>query len=354
MIIFNEAKPKYDKLDELFDEYINNIKFSNQINIIVDVKEVSRKFFRPDTMKTDSRHRLLIEEISSDIINIISHYRNYFNKKGKYTNFYFLYSFKECTKMKEKFSDYKKEYYEKYFNDSDERSDIIKRAIEVVQKVVSVVPHAYFIETSNYDEFVYTKYIVENILNKNNELNLLLSNDDIFYQLINNHTILLNLKGIRSFLATEKNAVSILTKKENINLSPNSIPLILSLSGDKKYSFKSIPSVAIVKATQIVEKLVEEGKAQDVNSIEIPLDFTKLNSNNKNDKKIILNTDLIRENYKLIRADEMLYAHKSEIENKFIGYKKKTGSIKYFQELNAKIFNTYPLMLDMLLKGERY
>lgn len=48
MVIFNEAKPKYEKLDELLNDQLQDIRFSNQVNIIIDLKEVFKKFFRPD------------------------------------------------------------------------------------------------------------------------------------------------------------------------------------------------------------------------------------------------------------------------------------------------------------------
>ena len=111
MVIFNEAKPKYEKLDELLEEYIQDIRLSNQVNIIIDLKEILKKFFRPDVTSDNFSHRALIEEISSDIINTVGHYRNYFYKKGKYTNFYFLYSYEKCEKLIAENPNYKKDYY---------------------------------------------------------------------------------------------------------------------------------------------------------------------------------------------------------------------------------------------------
>ena len=147
MVIFNEAKPKYEKLDELFEPYILDIRFSNQVNIIVDLKEIAKKFLRPDVIASNPRSAL-IEEISSDMINVISHYRNYFYKKGKYTTFYFLYSFEKCEELKKKNPNYKETYYEKYFDNEEAKVSLIKNSIKVVEKVISVVPNAFFIETS--------------------------------------------------------------------------------------------------------------------------------------------------------------------------------------------------------------
>ena len=236
MVIFNEAKPKYEKLDELLDVQLHDIRFSNQVNVIVDLKEVVKKFFRPDVLAPfnyNENRRIIIEEIASDILNIISHYRNYFYKRGKYSTFYFLYSYEKCDELIKLNPDYKKEYYEKYFNESDSHVSLIRTAIKVIEKVMSGIPHCYFINTSKYDEFVYAKYI-KSIINKN-QLLFILSNDDVFFQLLDNNTFVLNLKGIKTELLTKENCISIITKKE-FKFSSNLLSLVLALSGSKKYS----------------------------------------------------------------------------------------------------------------------
>lgn len=350
MIILNESKIKYDKLNEILEQSLLDISFKPEINIIVDLKEVIKKFFRPDFFPNIVNVSEIIEEISSDIINIISHYRNYFYKKGKHSNFYFLYSFSECEEIKKAFPNYKKDFYDKYFRNKEDikKIDIIKSSMKIVEKVVNKVPYARFINTSKYDELVYAKFIIEKT--KENEMNIILSNDSTFFQLLNNHTFLINLKGIKSSLITKDNAIKDLIKEDS-ELSSNLIPLILSIGGNKKYSINNIPSVAIKKAVNILTILKNKDIVKDVNSIEIPLEFSKLDINNKLDKILIDNKESIIFNYKLNRADEILYSHKLEIESDFKILSK--GTIKNFLDLNAKVFVKFPLQLDMMLKGEK-
>lgn len=350
MVIFNEAKPKYEKLDELLEEYIQDIRLSNQVNIIIDLKEILKKFFRPDVTSDNFSHRALIEEISSDIINTVGHYRNYFYKKGKYTNFYFLYSYEKCEKLIAENPNYKKDYYEKYFDPNDEKVDIIKRSVQVIEKISAVTPHTYFINTSKYDEFIYAKYIKSTI--NDNELILILSNDDIFLQLLDKRTIQLNIKGIKSSILTNKNAINILTKKDEYRFSSNLIPLVLALGGHKKYSIEGVSSVAMIKACNIVNTLLEREIVTDVDSIEIPIQFSKLDLKNKMEKMIYDNKDEIISRYQLIRSDEMLYSNKLIIASDFI-FNKKIGSVNYFKDLNSKIFSQFPLQIEMILKGEK-
>ena len=49
--------------------------------------------------------------------------------------------------------EYKKEYYEKYFDENNEKCEIVKKSIQLLEKVSAVIPHTYFIETQN-DEFI--------------------------------------------------------------------------------------------------------------------------------------------------------------------------------------------------------
>lgn len=350
MLALNESKIKYEKLDELFGDLLFNIKFSQQVNIVIDLKEVIKKFFRPDLAPNIESNRLLIEELSADIINIISHYRNYFYKKNKYTTFFFLYSYNECEEFKKIFPNYKKEYYEKYFNSSDnsEKIALVKKAIQVSEKVINKIPNAYFVDTSNYDEFLYVRFIIEN--SKESDLNILLSNDTIFYQLLNSHTVLLNIKGIKSSLVKNNNAISILTKKET-NLTSAILPLLIALSGNEKYSIEGLPHVALIKATKIIESLIEREIMHDAESIKFPIEAVELNEKNKIDTLILSNIENLSKSYSLIRGDDIYFANKLNFGTALLP--KKSGTRETFLELNSKFFSMFPLQLDMFLKGEK-
>jgi len=350
MIIFNEAKPKYEKLDELLDAPLHNIRYSKQVNVIVDLKEITRKFFRPDIEPVNSG-RQLIEEIASDIINIISHYRNYFFKNSKYTSFFFMYSYNKCEELIKVYPSYKKEYYEKYLDLEDNaKGKVINKAIQVVEKVVNGIPHAYFIDTSKFDELLCTKYLLTNI--KPNEYTLILTNDSMFYQLLDENINILSLKGIKSELITKENAVNILTKKDDYKFSSALIPLVLALSGNKRYGFDGITNMALIKSANMVQMLLDRGLIIDAPSIKVPIEFAKLDPKNKFDQRLIENAKLISTNYENITLDNMLYNNKLLLMN-ICELTEKHSLISFFQELNAKFFSMHPLQLDMMLKGEK-
>ena len=108
--------------------------------------------------------KLEVERITSDIIGIVSHYRNYFYKYGKKSKFYFVYSEKECALLQRLNPDYKKEYYEKYFNSEEnkEKIKLLKRCNKALKIMITgYLPGCFYIESSDFDELAYFKYIIE-------------------------------------------------------------------------------------------------------------------------------------------------------------------------------------------------
>lgn len=348
MILFNEAKPKYDKLDELVESPIlENIRFSNKVNMIIDLKEIIRKYYRPDIDMTNINRKALIEELSSDMINTIGHWRNYFAKKGKKTKFYILYSFEKCSEIISELNDYKKDYYNEFLNPENERYSPINSAAKILFEISKVIPGSKMVDTSKTDEFVYAKFICTKL--PTNEATIILSNDDVFYQLINDNTFVISIKGIKSELFDKDSVIEKITGKD-IKLSVNVLPMILSLTGTKRYSYRSVPGVALIKATNIVSKLLEREKMVDTDSMEVPIDFDKLSEKDKLEKLLIDNKDQIIENYKFIRADEIMFKNKLLLLTDLVSDRKQ-GTANYFLQLNEKFFVRYPLNIDMLLNG---
>lgn len=350
MIVFKEIKIKYEHLDIILEEKLNNIRFSNNVNVIIDLKEIIRKVYRPDILSEDSISRDSIEELASDIIGIAAHYRNYFYKQGKYTSLYFMYSESECDLMKSKFEGYKKEHYEKYFYDPERanRHEMIKKAIDISKKVLSRVPNCQFVDTSEFDEFVMIKYLVQQV--PSNEIAIILSNDEIMAQLIDNHVFMLNIKSMDSDLLNEANAVSKLFKRST-QLSSKLVSLISAILGTQRYSLNTIENVGPYRAIKTVEHLVESGKILDTEYINFPIKKDALDKRNTYEKLILEHYDEIKQNFEIIRADDVVYSNQTNIMVKF-NKPKQTYSVNHFLELNAKIFTTYPISIDMLLKGE--
>jgi hypothetical protein len=350
MIIFKEIKVKYEYLDVILEEHLRNIRYSNNVNVIIDLKEVVRKVYRPDILDENSITNETIEELSSDIIGIAAHYRNYFYKNGKYSSIFFFYSGKECSIMKAKFPDYKKEYYQKYLYDPERaiRRGLIEKAVNISDKIINKVPNCQFIDSSDYDEFVMTKFLVQQI--PKNEFTLILSNDEVMAQLISSNVSIINMKSTNSDLLTETNAVSKIFKKDT-NISSKLVSLVSALIGTQHYSLYNIPNVGPHRAIKAVEHLLNTGKIMDTEYITFPIKVEKLDAKNTIEKMLIEHYDGIKKNYEIIRADDVLHSNQTNIKIKF-NKPIQTYSTNYFLELNAKVFTNHPISIDMLLKGE--
>lgn len=352
MLIFNEVKIKYDHLDALLEEKFVDIRLGNEVNVIVDLKEVFRKFFRPNIGIENLRGRDVIEEMTSDIINIIGHYRNYFYKKGKYTSVYFLYSKSECELMKAKHPGYKRHYYDKYFVGTDElekqKSQIVRKSVEALQKIIDHIPNSNFIDTSEFDEFIVASFLLSRT--KPSDMNIILSNDDLMCQLISRNTFVLNIKGIKTKIMDEKNALSVMTDKET-KLSIKLLPIVLSLAGAERYNLDNIDKVGLIKGISMVEKLVASGKLIDSEYVDFPLSESNLSEKDRVENSIRQNIERVRNNYSIIKSSDVLYTNTTNLTVLF-NRPKTMHTFSYYTDLNSKIFGSHPLNLDMLLKGE--
>ncbi len=342
-----EAFPKYEFLDEKLSEPLTNIKYSTNVNLIVDLKSIIRKCYRTDVNAITYDPKIVIEDISSSILNLIGHYRNYIYKYGRYTTVYFLYSEQECEALKEIYPDYKKYYYDKYFRNKDEflnLNNIIKATIKQIKIVCKYLPSVYYIETSKLDEFVYFNYLIRNIVNKN-DVNILLSSDPVMYQAMNKNTYAIDIKGNNSSIVTEFNVIAYLTGK-NTEISGNLLNLLLSLSGDEQYSINKINGYGYKKSFAIIKKLFDTQKLVDKTYLSYPasvmntIDITKENK------------ELLEENYKVIFPIQLQLQNDPILSTAFTFVKRK-GTMKQFKELNERIFLLYPLNLNAILRGEQ-
>jgi len=350
MIIFKEVKIRYDYLDTILKEKVQDIRFGNTVNIIVDLKEVFRKLFRPNVLEDSEVTPARVEELSSDVINIVSHYRNYFYKAGKYTSFYFLYSKSECNLMKIKYSDYKKEYYNEILKSSDEpkKANLVKKAVEISSKILNNVPNCTFIDTSEFDELVVSKFLISKT--NPNEINIILSNDEVMCQLLDNHTFMIDIKSNSSKLITTKNAITVFTKVKT-DISSNLIPLFAALTGTRRYSLFSIPRFAEKKAINVIEKLYKKDLLIDKSYVEFPIEYGHLSTSDNTEKLLAENLENIKKNYEIVTGNSLLYSKMSDL-TVLLNRAETVYTWNYFLDLNAKVFTRYPLSLDMLLKGE--
>ena len=341
-----EANIKYDLLDNLLKETLNNVKYSNNVNVIIDLKSIYRKVFRTDINNVIPDIVMGAEDVTSTIINIIGHYRNYLFKMNKYSTFYILYSINECEKLQNIYPDYKKYYYNKYLNNKEEYKqldNIVKTANNSVKIVSKYIPNVFYIDTSDLDEFVYCNYIIRNI-SKTNDLNILLSSDPIMYQTLDNKTFAIDLKGQHSKVITENNVLSYLTET-NAKISGNLLNLMLSICGNTEYNLQKIDGIGFKKAYKIIKSLVDNNIVVDKMHMILPKEIFKDNLLNEN-------KELIETNFKTVFPINIQLENENTLIRAF-AITKPVVTKQQFDELNTRIFVNYPINIVSLLRGEQ-
>lgn len=340
-----EGKPKYTLLDDLIGDKVSDVTIGSTVNIIVDMKQVYRKMFRNSIELEDNSPEYLkleTERITSDIVGLVSHYRNYFYKKGKYTSFFFIYSENECEYMKAMDPNYKKDYYEKYFNSNENRDkiELLKRCNHAFKILITgYIPNAYYVDSSDFDELVYMKYIIDSAANS--DLNIILSNDENVYQLVNHkNTYCLTLSGVDTKAICRDNLYTALDIKEQ--LSPGLFSILLALSGNSRYSISGVNGFGFKRGAKLLRKLIDEGRIQNAEYVIFPLREEDLPEGK---------FEIAKHNFSVFVCDRTYSENKLAISRKIVK-NKKIVSYEEFNELNCQVFRNYPIDTTKILRGE--
>lgn len=355
MIAVGEAKIKYEKLDQIYKPIIENKKLiSTNINMILDLKEIFKKIFRETTFNeerllTPESRKTLLLEMSSDIINIIGHYRNYnYKHLNKYTTFYIVYSKKECEFITKKLPDYKESFYKKYYRDPQIKK-LIDKSIKIIELIINAIPHTYFIDSSEYDEAIWFNYLIKKF--NPNDMTVLLTNDPIILQSLNKNIIVINLKGKNSTIIDEENLYESLVKNLKIKpiFSKKLYPLMLSISGVEQYDIKGVKGYRYRKSINTINKMLKNNHILD----EKYLDMTILEQSLKHYFSLE-EIDIIKKNYQIVFLDyfntliddfEMDFIYQSSLQKNYL-------TSFSLQDIN-KLFSDYPIVYEMLFKGEK-
>ena len=328
---------KYELLNSMLGEYLENIIYSNNINIIIDIHDVLSKLFKMEIDVTDPA--LFIEEFTSNIISIISHYRRFFFNKGKYTTFYFLYNEKVPKPFVKIYPNYCSHFEEKYL--SGNYKDYIKQGIKNFRNICEYIPHVKYINTEKFGPFVYMKEIIDNTSIYN--LNIILSNNINYGALLNNHSIMINIRNDFSKVLTNDNIVRYLTNNQ-YSFSNELIPVLVSLIGSKKVSVDGITGIGKMKAGKIINNCIHSGELQNVAYFEPPFKFMK-------HPIIQENLTELEKKYFLFYPLELLFSNQNTIENEITSVEL-YATIEDFYQLNDVIFSHFSLNVQKLLAGE--
>lgn len=359
--IFNSKKVPYKVLTPLIKPYISkfNIKPMSNVNIFIDVFNVMKQIYNPQTIESfnslkNSERRL----IASHLINMVSHYRHFFASRYQmYTTFYFFSSFQECTTLQKYNEDYKKTFYEKRIDLENPIfgiiNNIVKENLKLTKSFLEYVPHAYYIDGYELEPNVIPFNIITR--NNNDEMNIIISNDEIFYQdlIINDCTLQLELRGDKTRFVTSENLYETLlekTKKDpsQLTILPEMITLIQGLSSFKDYDIKGVKNMGNARAINFVQNALNKNVISNI-------EYTDPD---------VLKSLMIKD---LLNGEEyqLLCLNMNQVNHRLINSKNNYDIIIDSQltdrvdpdgvkKVNNKYFERCPILIDYCFEGEEY
>lgn len=358
-----EARPNYQALGKILGPKLTDVTFSKNVNLIIDVKQLFRKAFRKGSGYDDIQSinaAMAVQSISSEIINVVGHYRNFiFKEYGKYTTAYLLYSTSTCKRILKDVPTYKSEYYTKYIYGTEAdsiRPGIVIRCAAAIKMVCDRVPHCYFIDTSNFDEYAVARYITSK--SQPSDLDIILSNDEAMLTMIGPRVCVLSAKGQLSKLSDESSALENFLGSDyfgkSIGMSYHMIQTILAIAGDERCSLKPIPGVGLSGASKIVEKLISSESITDADHVDFPIKPEFLRGSSSVENKIISHINDMSKAYEIIGGRHIMLINEEPIAELLIGCSKKAPIDKrLYMDINSKAFPDFPVNFEMLMKGEQ-
>lgn len=367
--ILHSKKLSYETLIPLIKPYVDarrvDVNRSRTVNVFVDFNDVIKQLYNPDiisklnTLRVDERYM-----ISSEIINIIAHYRHFFySRMQMYTNIIFYYSSEQDTYKTHINPNFKKSFYEKRLDLNHKTFNILNRIlhnnINLIKLFCEYVPHAYFINTGNIDSnvlpylFLSKNSKLKQAITRDADTSIIVSNDKFHYQdlLLNDNVMQLELRGKEKskFVTAEDIIPNLLSKSKkeyNFSILPDLYPLILSLSGHKDYEVSGIKRMGNIKAMQFIQKCIDENILKNIsyNNIELlsvldgklkPEELKQLTEN-----LLVLNNDLYDFNRDDLIKIEMQLVDRIDAK-----------SVRF---VNDKYFTKYPILLEYCFEGEQY
>lgn len=348
--IINGFKVRYSILDEMVDK---SKIYGERTNIFVNVDSIISRFFRND--ECISAFNALNDNmiLTSEMINIVAHYRHYFWSRFRMPITFIFY---HCNKKPKWQKNYVPDYNLRVFNklrDIDNPKygglpEAISANLKLVKLLSTYVNKAYYIESDGLEPSVIPYYIIKKT--RKNTCNIIISHDKVESQLttLDDNTIMIYPKGAKSYFINRDNIyddiLSTVKYRPRNKLSPKLYPLYLAFVGDKGRNLSKVDGFSKVKALKMIDKLIDDGVIE--------------NRHNKGLDRMMLreylSTDQIlklRNNYKCINFS---FAHKllrnideAKIKNCFVD----KYDNKSIMEINSKYFEFNHIKLIELCEG---
>lgn len=285
--LINSNYVRYNKLIEIITHaFVGST--ANEINIYIDLYSILKGLY-------SDRSNYIIEDyssVTSSIINMCAHYREFFRSRYKVESKFFIVYSKNCPYINKQFyPDYNKNNEFK-MNSNKMVDDMIKNNLELLATLCPYLPDIHFVEGSfETGVIIYDLICREEINNRNPHL--VITKDVYNYQLVAMRDNIVILRPKKS----EGNDISYYINKNNLYmeylksrktdytnipaiLSPELISLLMTLSSISERNIKSL--INIKTALKLLNLNVSEykilnGYNSDMNNIYNQLGIEKYN-----------------------------------------------------------------------------
>lgn len=310
----------------ILDEIVPNID-AEVINIAIDINNLINTLYNPNNMDANIafvERRVNVTMLSSYLLNIIGHYKNFFiTRRKKAVQVFMYYSFNDNfnngikVTMLEKYSALSLESLNKY----------IKDELEIVRDIIKFVPNSYIINTNNMSSDLIPMLIESD--NNGNEHTIIVTNNKLaaINMSFTDNVSILDVKGIDSCFYTNENINEFFGVKVNdVDLFRTNLYKYCAIAGFSKYD---IPKVVKSTANKILSIL------DDVNLYE---EFYSKNKDSINKNLNFLDFAKRIDNLSTVEKNANYYAHLVDLQ------------LDDINSINSEFFNKFPVNTDFLFK----
>lgn len=240
---------KYERLVEMVNRAFVGSS-ANEVNVYIDLYSMLKQLYNNQIYDIDD-----YTKVTSNIINICAHYREFFRTRYRVeSNYYIVYSKNTPYINSQFYPDYNMKNSQA-FNSNKLVDDMIANNIELIETICPYLPNIHFIKGTFETSVIIYDLICRNELENDNP-HIVITKDPYAYQLVpmrDNITIFRPKKNkgmdISYYINNKNLLLAYLTERKvkitenSLTLSPKTLSLIMALSSVKERNIKSMLNI---------------------------------------------------------------------------------------------------------------
>ena len=249
---FNARKVKFEDLNKLTDG-VSRSQSIHTVNLFINIDDMLHSLHRPQTeyeiQVSGGSVSQVILQLTSNILNLGAHYREWALRKGWYPYTFFVYTSAmngpfENSMYVEKYRDYFIQTNSPLNQKFGVLNQAIPKALALVANICQYIPHVYAIDSSFQEPSVMPYTIAERFSKR--DWNFIVTRDRYDFQYVNHPrwSVIYPDYAEESVLVTPANLWSVIAKKEKIepeyqkNYPLSAYPIAVAIVGNP---YRSLP-----------------------------------------------------------------------------------------------------------------